>query len=132
MSLTVQQRWQQLTIIAQDPSVRTGGKIVVAKASVPAERLASGPWGHLIQVVDIDATSHCLYEPLRYNRSPDGTVVDRFAGRKGEDLIRNPQFHAQNACAIAIVLTDPHSRPVPVPTRARHRRYAICERHQKW
>jgi len=36
---------QKLTIIAQDPSVRVGGKILVTEVDVPAEELLSGPSG---------------------------------------------------------------------------------------
>jgi hypothetical protein len=35
-----------MTVIAQDPSVRRGSKIVTATIEVPAEELAPGPMGY--------------------------------------------------------------------------------------
>ena len=95
-------RWQQLTIIAQDPSVQVSSKIVRASIDVPAEILAPGPWGHRIQVVDFDTTSNTLYKPPHYKPAPDGTVVDPFDGASDDQLLNDPRFHAQNAYAVAM------------------------------
>jgi hypothetical protein len=46
---------RKLTIIAQDPTVRVGRRILRPKIPVPAEVLAAGPWGHRVQVIDDDA-----------------------------------------------------------------------------
>src|SRR4051794_15767678 len=48
---------RQMTIVAQDPSVRRDGKILMAKVSVPAEELIPGPMGYRVHVVDYDATT---------------------------------------------------------------------------
>jgi len=40
------ERTRKLTIVAQDPGVRVGGRILTTEVTVPAERLAPGPRGH--------------------------------------------------------------------------------------
>ncbi len=102
MNTRVPSRWQRLTIIAQDPSVRTSSGIVRASIDVPAEGLAPGPWGHRIQVVDFDTTSNTLYSPPQYEDAEDGTVKDPFENKSDEVLLNDPRFHAQNAYAIAM------------------------------
>ncbi len=49
-------RTQELTIIAQDPSVKINGEILTAQVSIPAEELAPGPRGYRVQVVDYDSS----------------------------------------------------------------------------
>src|SRR5688500_5929274 len=51
-----QPRQRYMTVIAQDPSVRAGDRIVMAKVAVPAEDLIPGPMGYRVQVVDYDST----------------------------------------------------------------------------
>lgn len=99
-------RTRSLTIIAQDPSVRSGGKIVLATVDVPAEALAAGPWGHRVQIIDYDASTHTLYQPLTPERHvpQDGRYVDPFAGKEDSKLLGDPNFHAQNVYAIAMRL----------------------------
>jgi hypothetical protein len=97
-----------LTIIAQDPSIKIGRKIVTAVIEVPAEDLLPGPCGYRVNVIDFDATTGTLYEPATFGVSSDGKYVDPFAVKsKGarpakydRRLIENPKFHAQNAYAI--------------------------------
>jgi len=43
---------QKLTIIAQDPSVGIGGKILMTEVEVPAEDLLSGPRGYRAERAD--------------------------------------------------------------------------------
>lgn len=87
-------RWRELTIVAQDPSVRgPDGRPLTAKVRVPHERLEPGPRGHRLHVVD--------YEP--------GLARPRDAAPVGEDLPLPPDlsseaarpFIAQNVHAIA-------------------------------
>ena len=104
----------KLTILAQDPTVRHNGRMVTARVDVPAETLAEGPCGSRIKVVDFDATSDRLYAPHKYARGRDAALVDPFAppepdrvGPRGwrayeKELLGNPNFHAQNAYAIAM------------------------------
>ena len=98
------ERTRALTIIAQDPKVRRGGKIVRATVNLRAETLAGGPWGHRVQVVDYDATTGTLYQPLdpsRYN-GPIGACLDPFKDASDQELLGDPRFHAQNAYAIVM------------------------------
>lgn len=78
-------RKQAFRIIAQDPAVRTNGRILTAQVDVPAEELAAGPWGHRVQVIDCDASTQRLYRPLNYPYRPElwphhhGPFVTSFA-----------------------------------------------------
>jgi hypothetical protein len=100
-----QPRYQSLTIIAQDPGVRTGPgkvkKIVRAKVRIPAETLLPGPWGYRVQVVDYDASSDTLWSPRSYEIDSD-VVVDPFEDATDSELLNDPQFHQQNVYAIVM------------------------------
>lgn len=105
---------QQLTILAQDPAVRVGGALVLAKVDVPFELIAAGPMGYRVKVVDFDSTTHQLYEPFKYELDESGKVVDPFALPPGKkltvaervkfdaSLLANPNFHAQHVYAIVM------------------------------
>ena len=54
----------KMRIVAQDPSVRIGGKILTAEVDVPAEELADGPRGYRVHVIDYDSSSKVLYPPV--------------------------------------------------------------------
>ncbi|MDZ4406267.1 hypothetical protein [Prosthecobacter sp.] len=98
------QTW--MTIIAQDPFVRTGPKgkerILTVKVPVAAEQLGAGPWGHRVQVVDYDATSKVLYHPLECKQDAEGNIKDAFDGKTDAEILANPQVHAQNVYAIVM------------------------------
>src|SRR5262245_14332574 len=91
-----------LTIIAQDPSVKIGGRIVTTNLEVPAEDLLPGPCGYRVNVIDFDAATNTLYEPATFRDGRDGTYVDPFAAKsKGKRsaaddkrLLTDPRFHA--------------------------------------
>ena len=92
--------FRHMTVIAQDPSVRRGDRILMAKIAVPAEDLIAGPMGYRVQVVDYDATrqyfhgSHVL---------PDGLEDEPAAWQRGEPRIVNDlRFHAQNVYALVM------------------------------
>src|SRR4051794_4126266 len=87
---------RRLTIIAQDPTVRSGGRIVRARVEIPAEPVAAGPTGYRVQVIDYDASSNTLYRPLRLGGR------DPFARASDRRLIADPRFHAQNSYAIVM------------------------------
>lgn len=104
---------QFLTILAQDPSVRSNGELVLAKVEVAQERLGSGPKGYRVKVVDFDATANVLYKPLKYAYGKDGVVIDLFVlpdvslspHERLEfetKLLSNPNFHAQHTYAIVM------------------------------
>jgi len=100
MSSPAPRRTQELTIIAQDPSVRVNGNILTAQISIPAEELAPGPRGYRVQIVDYDSSTGVLHPPLEYRILEDGTYNDPFYREKNEVLLNDPQFHAQNVYAI--------------------------------
>ena len=89
--------FRRLTIIAQDPSVRSKrGGILRARVDIPEEPLAPGPLGYRAQVVDYDASTNTLYRPFDLGRK------DRFATAADRTLIADPRFHAQNVYAIVM------------------------------
>ncbi len=89
------------TIIAQDPSILDHqGKPLVTSVDVPAEELAAGPSGYRVRVVDYDASTGTLYEPLR--DSQRGGFIDSFENKPFDQLLGDPRFHQQNVYAIAM------------------------------
>jgi hypothetical protein len=93
---------RRLTIIAQDPSVRIGNKIVTAQVDVPAEELLPGPRGYRVSVIDYDTTSNTLYQPATFRSLPNGQYEDPFAKKGDGQLLGDPRFHAQNVYAIVM------------------------------
>lgn len=103
-----------LTVIAQDPAVTVGGKILTTELTIPAEKLLPGPCGYRVNVIDYDSSTHTLYEPAAYAMLPDGQCEDPFAlsdrmkkprnrPRSYDNrLLNDPKFHAQNVYAIAM------------------------------
>ena len=91
---------RQMSIIAQDPSVRRDGKILMAKVSVPAEELVPGPMGYRLHVVDFDATER------RYHGAHDLPAeqgAEPRAWRDGsEAIVADFRFHAQNVYALVM------------------------------
>jgi hypothetical protein len=97
MSRRVVQRTRQLTVVAQDPSLRDAGGTLLAKLSVPTERLDPGPTGARVRVVDFDASTGALYDPLHLEQERDP-----FSHWDPDDLVANHHFHAQNVYAIVM------------------------------
>lgn len=105
---------RKLTIVAKDPGLRLGGKngpMAFTQVSVPAEILAKGPTGYRIKVVDYNATEQIAYFDEQSYQLASGDLVDPFAPGSGETLLSpayqarclaHPNFHAQNAYAIAM------------------------------
>jgi hypothetical protein len=100
MSPPALRRTQELTIIAQDPSVRISGKILTTQISIPAEELAPGPRGYRVQVIDYDSSTGALYPPLEYRILESGAYNDPFKDESDEILLTDAKFHAQNVYAI--------------------------------
>jgi hypothetical protein len=94
--LDTQPPLRRLTVFAQDPNVRSRGKILTAKVEVPTEYLRKGPAGHRVHVIDYDTSTDRLLAP--------GLVddADQFADVDPNTLVDNPYFHAQNVYAIAM------------------------------
>jgi len=95
-----------LTIIAQDPSIRVDGKIVRAVVRIPAEHLDPGPLGHRLRVVDYDTTTRTIRKPGALTQATDLAIEDRFAATSDATLIADPEFRAQNVFAIAARTLD--------------------------
>jgi hypothetical protein len=102
MSPSPLRRTQKLTIIAKDPSVRVGGRILTARIDVPAEELLPGPRGYRVQVIDYDSSTGLLYPPLEYRTLADGSYNDPFDGEDDDTLLGDPGFHAQNVYAVVM------------------------------
>jgi hypothetical protein len=90
-------RTRELTIFAQDPSVRDeNGHIIRAKITIPAERLDRGPRGYRVHCIDFDTTTNTYYD----------TGIDDFddvyADKSDEELLADPSFHCQNVYALVM------------------------------
>lgn len=101
MSLLSRPNTRKLTIIAQDPSVKTkqngAERILRTEVSVPNEVLGPGPRGYRVQVIDYDTSANLLYAPLAA-----GLDQDPFAKASDSTLLKDPHFHAQNVYAIVM------------------------------
>jgi hypothetical protein len=89
---------RSLTVVAQDPSIKRGSKILTTKLSIPAESLDPGPRGARIQVIDYDSHSGKLYRPRKKELGSD-VLKDAWTN---SDITENPEFHAQNTYAISM------------------------------
>ena len=105
---------RKLTIVAKDPGLRLGGDdgpMAFVQVDLPAERLSWGPTGYRIKVVDYNATEQRLYFAEQVYEDRRGNLIDPFAPARGETLfdkayqqrlLEDPNFHSQNAYAIAM------------------------------
>lgn len=93
---------RELTVLAQDPSVRPRGTLLTSTARITAERLMDGPCGARIKVVDYDASRDRLYLPMQGGYQRGDAWLDPFKGQAAAGLLDNPHFHQQNAYAIAM------------------------------
>lgn len=89
-----------MTVIAQDPGVTGGRRILTAKVAVPAEDLIPGPMGSRVHVVDYDSSRehfHGSHElPVSYDAEPA-------AWRRGDpSIVGDVRFHAQNVYALVM------------------------------
>lgn len=85
-----------MSVLAQDPGVRRGGRILTSRISVPWEDLIEGPIGHRVQLIDYDSTTGTLYK-----RAP---VVDGDFPPPASDraILSDPGFHALNTYALVM------------------------------
>ena len=103
---------RRLTILAQDPAVRLGGRLAFAQVDVPYEHLARGPTGYRVKVLDFDGSANVLYAPLEQVLDAKGEPRDQFAPPSNasaealreweEAVLADPRFHAQNVYAIVM------------------------------
>jgi hypothetical protein len=96
---TNERRTKTARIIAQDPGVRVGDKMLMAEVDIPAEHLAPGPRGHRIYVIDYDTTTDQMYRPLD---AIDADDPDPFPTMDFEQMLVDPTFHAWNVYSIAM------------------------------
>jgi hypothetical protein len=93
-------RERSVTIIAQDPTVRVDGEILLARINIPAESLSPGPIGYRVEVIDFDATTDTLYTPAAR------ADLDRWSKRPakglGDLLVKDPEFHRHNVYALVM------------------------------
>jgi len=93
-------RTRKMSVIAQDPSVKdpNGRGVLTMSLDVPFERLAPGPQGSRVHVIDYDVSNNTLYKPSRedHETDPYEDVRDR------ELLESDRNFHARNAYAIVM------------------------------
>jgi hypothetical protein len=91
---------REITVIAQDPSVRVNGSILMAKISVPAEDLIPGPIGYRVQVVDYDSSTRRFngahHLPAAFDEEPK-------RWKSGDPrIVSDYRFHAQNVYALVM------------------------------
>ncbi|HEU5248413.1 MAG TPA: hypothetical protein VFW15_00365, partial [Thermoanaerobaculia bacterium] len=77
---------RQITIIAQDPSVRVDGRILRTQIRIPAETLKPGPVGYRVEVIDYDATHDTFYlpQPPPPTESEDADPFEKYSDEKLE------------------------------------------------
>jgi hypothetical protein len=109
-----------MTVLAQDPSVRSVEGPVLARIPVPADRLQRGPRNHRFHVVDVAVGGGNAGVPVVLHAEDPWTYVDEWADTQHSDaaaLVENPAFRAQNVFAIAahtLTLFERHlGRPIP-------------------
>lgn len=88
-------RARRMPVIAQDPGVRHGGRILTTPVSVPWEELEPGPIGHRVCVIDYDGTTRKMYKPA---------IVADPAQEPPDDatLLADPSYHARNVYALVM------------------------------
>ena len=88
---------RKLTVIALDPSVKTGGRILRTQLEIPNELLDAGPRGYRVHVIDYDSSSDSLYGPQRVPPAMNTEVEapdDPFESVSDQALLADPAFHA--------------------------------------
>lgn len=94
-------RTRRMTIVAQDPAVLDDqGRIVTAEVEIPAERLAPGPCGYRVHIIDYDTSSRTLYKPADLEPAPGARPL--FENPGDDVILGDPRFHAQNVYAIVM------------------------------
>src|SRR5690242_14977411 len=88
---------RKLTILALDPSVRAGGKILRAQIEIPNEALEPGPRGYRVFIVDYDSSADAFRPPGRTFREPGDSYrspADPFERLGDRALLESPEFRA--------------------------------------
>jgi hypothetical protein len=88
---------RKLTILALDPSVQVGGKILKTQVEIPNEVLDRGPRGYRVHVIDYDSTHDALYRSGRMRASmnrDDRLPEDPWENVPDSQLLGSLEFHA--------------------------------------
>jgi len=89
---------REMSVIAQDPSVRANGRILMAKISIPAEDLIAGPIGYRLHVVDYDSSSRAFHGA---HDLPGEAIKEPATWQRGDPrIVKDYRFHAQNVYAL--------------------------------
>ncbi len=87
---------RKLTILAMDPSVKDGNKVLRTQIEIPNEALDAGPKGYRVHIIDYDSTTDVLYPAAKIhagvNRGDD-PPVDPWEGVPDREILRNSEFH---------------------------------------
>jgi hypothetical protein len=88
---------RKLTVLALDPSVKNGGRILRTQIEIPNEPLVAGPRGHRVSIVDYDSSTDSFRSPQPLS-APDVDPLahpeDPFASLSDQQLLSSPDFHA--------------------------------------
>ncbi len=90
-----------MTILGQDPGVVLGeNQVALAEVDIPAEALEPGPCGHRVYVVDYDASTGVMHEPVDFGQL--ASSGDPFRDFDFDDVVSNRAFRAMNVYAIVM------------------------------
>lgn len=88
---------RRLTILALDPSVKDGRKILRTQIEIPNEALDRGPRGYRVHIIDYDSTSNVLYPAARIRAGMNccnGLPDDPWQNVPDADLLKDSDFHS--------------------------------------
>jgi hypothetical protein len=80
---------RKLTILALDPSVKRGRKILRTRIEIPNESLDPGPAGYRVHIVDYDSSEDAFREPIEIP-----TRADPFDRKSDTELLGSRAFHS--------------------------------------
>ncbi len=101
--------WRRLEIYAIDPSIDTSlANVAISRCVLPVrwEPLNPGPIGQYIEVVDVDPSSRCVYDPVDLE---DKHLVAQNGLIPSEG---SPQFHQQMVYAVAMKTIENFERAI--------------------
>ncbi len=80
---------RKLTILALDPSVKRGKRILRTQIEIPNELLDPGPRGYRVHIVDYDSSEDSFQKPVKASASRDP-----FEHKTDAELLGSRAFHA--------------------------------------
>lgn len=90
-----------MTILGQDPGVVLGeNQVALAEVDIPAEALEPGPCGHRVYVVDYDASTGVMHEPVDFGQL--ASSGDPFRDFDFDAVVSTRAFRAMNVYAIVM------------------------------